>query len=106
MESLENFRDIGGIKTIDGRTVIEKQFLRSAEFANLSKSDISELLNVFDLKWDIDFRSALEVKQVPDEVIEGVTYEHLDVIGAKNDQAAAVQANMTNPDVKLDGKKL
>lgn len=106
MESLENFRDIGGIKTIDGRTVIEKQFLRSAEFANLSKSDISELLNVFDLKWDIDFRSALEVKQVPDEVIEGVTYEHLDVVGAKNDQAAAVQANMTNPDVKLDGKKI
>ncbi|HBF6796231.1 protein-tyrosine-phosphatase, partial [Clostridioides difficile] len=40
---MKNFRDLGGNKTEDGRTVKKGLFYRSAKLSNLSENDIKIL---------------------------------------------------------------
>ena len=77
MKGLVNFRDMGGVKTMDGRTVKHKRLLRSGEVVLIPQEDILELKNRYDLKVIVDFRSEAEVERVPDDNIEGVYYHNI-----------------------------
>lgn len=96
METLINFRDLGGIKTIDGTIVKHHQFLRSGQLSNLSDEDKKKLANVYKLKKIYDFRSDKEVSQSLDDVIEGAEYKHLDILGDGVSQGAGVE-DLLNP---------
>ncbi len=64
-----NFRDIGGYRTDDGRTVRWGRVYRSGFLANLTAGDMA-LLAKLNFQVVCDFRSKLEAKLLPDRLPE------------------------------------
>ncbi len=61
-----NFRDIGGIKTTDGKYVKWGKVLRSDELHNLTEADLNYLSSI-PLISIVDFRANNEVEKAPDK---------------------------------------
>ena len=91
MRQPANFRDLGGMRTADGRTTKGKKMLRSAEPNHLSQEDRRVLLEDYDLKTIIDLRSAQERQQRPNDKLPVKTVE-LDVLREDEKKAAAQQS--------------
>lgn len=77
MKSLVNFRDLGGVKAEDGRTVKLKRLLRSGEIVGVDECDIEKLKDEYDLRYIIDLRSEGEAERAPDHEIDGVEYVNI-----------------------------
>ena len=73
LESARNIRDLGGIKTMDGRTVKPCRILRGDGISNMTPGDIDILTNQYKLKTVIDLRSPKEQCEQPDTPMPGVT---------------------------------
>lgn len=69
---MKNFRDLGGHKSSDGRTVKKGLFFRSAHLQDLNAEDI-ELLKQLKIKYIFDYRSEEEAKRNPSTNIENIT---------------------------------
>lgn len=65
LDGCYNFRDLGGINTIDGRSIIWGKVFRSDDLCNLTPKDQEYLRNI-PLISIVDFRSLDEVKVAPD----------------------------------------
>lgn len=74
-----NFRDIGGIPTRDGRYVRWGQIYRSDRLSALTKEDQAYLASL-GLKTVIDFRSPEEIAKDPDRLPEGAEYVNAPII--------------------------
>ncbi len=74
-----NFRDIGGIPTRDGRFVRWGQIYRSDRLSALTKEDQAYLASL-GLKTVIDFRSEAEIAKDPDRLPEGAEYLQAPII--------------------------
>lgn len=74
LENLPNTRDLGGIKTKDGKTIKDHKLLRSGQLYIASKKDIEVLTEKYQLSLIIDFRSFSEKEEKPDPQINGVKY--------------------------------
>lgn len=74
LTSVFNTRDLGGIKTDDGRHILPYQLLRSGELYHLSQQDQELLTGEYHLKTILDFRTDAERTDKPDALIEGVLY--------------------------------
>lgn len=68
-----NVRDLGGYKTTDGKTIKSGRIIRSATLANLTKADQQKLTKTYNLKYDVDLRTPMEMKAAPDPIMAGVT---------------------------------
>lgn len=68
-----NTRDLGGLQTRDGRTVRSGRILRSGKLEFLTEADC-EILKSVPLRTVVDFRTAREMREMPDVVIPGVEY--------------------------------
>ena len=79
-----NARDLGGLPTMDGRTVRPGLLLRSGELAGITERDAQTLAD-YPLRTVVDFRTDLEREQKPDRVLPGVQYVHCPIV----QQAAA-----------------
>lgn len=95
METLVNFRDIGGYKTNEGRKVKKKRLLRSAEVVSLSSKDHNRLLSDYQLKTIIDLRGQDEIKEKPDDEIKDVEYCNIDVMKELKKRTASKAGMMT-----------
>ncbi|CAN7426398.1 tyrosine-protein phosphatase [Paenibacillus sp. LjRoot56] len=73
VKGLDNFRDLGGYRTEDGRTVKWGKLFRANELAALTEND-KQIVQDLGIRTDIDFRSQGEVAQKPDPKIPGMTY--------------------------------
>ena len=82
-----NFRDLGGIKTKEGKIVKLGRLLRSSQPVNLQENEIT-MLKAHNLKHIIDFRTTREVEKDPIQPISGAKYSHIDIMGKNNAQAA------------------
>lgn len=80
MKTLVNFRDIGGIKTQDGKEVVTGKLFRSGEIVNLSEEDKKEFTETYGIKTIIDFRGEQEVVERPDDTLPGVSYLNIDIM--------------------------
>ena len=65
----DNFRDLGGYETTDGRVVRWNRLYRTSDLSKLTRSDL-EYLNQLDVKLVCDFRSDRERIASPDRTID------------------------------------
>ncbi len=78
---LANGRDLGGMKTVDGRTIKSNRFIRSGKLCKLKKKEIQKLKEV-GVKTIIDLRMENEKVNRSDTVIEGIKYWHIPIVCA------------------------
>ena len=70
-ENIQNARDLGGIRTADGRCVKPGRLLRGAALENASDADIARLENEFHLRHIVDLRDAGECEERPNRPVPG-----------------------------------
>jgi protein-tyrosine phosphatase len=75
-DSLYNFRDIGGVPTLDGRTVNTGLVFRSDSLVNLSRADILRLRELH-VRTVIDLRRATEVASYGRVAEDAWRYHHI-----------------------------
>lgn len=73
LEGACNFRDLGGLKTIDGKKVKWNKFYRSDRLCDLTDNDLKYLGNL-NLKTVLDYRSAQEANYEKDKSIYNAQY--------------------------------
>lgn len=78
MDSIYNFRDLGGFRSKDGRRIKNGMLFRCGALVNVSDDDKKKLQDLH-LSKVIDLRSDFERERTPDEMIEGSSYETLEV---------------------------
>jgi protein-tyrosine phosphatase len=80
LKSVENIRDLGGIKTMDGKVVKYKKLLRSADLHRLTKDELNILKKDYDLKTVLDFRSTKSSTIKRDLIDDSIEYHHILVL--------------------------
>jgi protein-tyrosine phosphatase len=81
-----NFRDLGGIKTEDGRRIKPGRLFRSGDLFSLSEEDVCTLEQM-KLATIIDLRAKREIDRRPDRTIAGVMEViHIDIHDAARDK--------------------
>ena len=69
-----NFRDLGGIKTSDGRQIRSGMLYRSGEFSRLSDEEKKFLSDELNLHYILDYRDQLEIDRNPDNLWNNSQY--------------------------------
>lgn len=73
-DNIPNTRQLGGIRTADGRCVREGLLFRSALLNQASERDMERLQHELHIGYVIDLRTAFEVEHWPDRRIPGTQY--------------------------------
>ena len=76
----KNYRDLGGIPTLDGRIIKKRMLIRGTTLKKLHKNDVKILKDEYKLSTIIDLRTVREVQDRPDAVLDGVNYIHMPVL--------------------------
>jgi protein-tyrosine phosphatase len=80
LEGTVNVRDVGGLPTVDGRTVRPGVLIRSANLQHLTEADVTRLVDELGVRRVIDLRTDIEVSSQapgPMHAHPGVTVRHL-----------------------------
>ncbi|KIC63478.1 tyrosine-protein phosphatase [Chryseobacterium taiwanense] len=85
IKKVHNFRTIGNIKNVDGRTLKEGKFYRSGHLYQLKKKSFDELEQL-GIKEIIDLRNSKEIAQKPDNLPSGVVYKNYSAFEDEGDQ--------------------
>lgn len=80
LSGLPNTRDIGGYQAHDGRKIKPRLLIRSGELACATVEDINTLINNYNLKTIVDFRTVTERNRNPDPEIKGVNSVHIPIL--------------------------
>jgi len=87
LASQPNFRDLGGIDTVDGRKVKPGLLFRSGDFFSLTPEEIRNLEEM-EISTIIDFRAHREIAARPDKPVGTVKkIIHIDIHDAARDRA-------------------
>jgi len=78
-EGLHNVRDLGSMRTVDGRTLVKGKLYRSDQLFSATQADL-ETLGTMNVRVIVDFRSGIEREEKPDPQLEGATNLHLPII--------------------------
>ncbi len=76
LQGSQNFRDLGGYKTQDGKQVKWGQVYRSADISKLTDSDLQKLQDLH-VSLVCDLRGPAEIKASPDRLPAGAMYLNL-----------------------------
>jgi protein-tyrosine phosphatase len=98
LEGQSNFRDLGGYKTRDGRSIRWGQVFRSGELPALTPSDLRTLATL-GLRTDVNFLVQAEIdKHGPDRLPDGVQEVPLPITGDIGNLALQVHAAIRSGD--------
>ncbi|MBO7743026.1 tyrosine-protein phosphatase [Paenibacillus sp. MWE-103] len=86
-QGTRNFRDMGGYKTVDGRTVKRGLFYRSDELTAMTEQDLAAL-QALRIRTIFDYRDESEARHKPDPAVAGVMNIRLSAV--PEDQAASM----------------
>jgi len=78
-----NFRDLGGIKTKDGRFVKWGKFFRSDAMPSFTEEELKRYASL-NVEKVFDMRSSNEIKQAPNQLPEGVQNIHVPIFDEMN----------------------
>ena len=95
LSTVDNIRDLGGIKTSDGHTIVFKRLLRSSDLHRLSPSELNILKHEYDLKVVVDFRSTKSTIARKDKIDQTIKYYHKHTL-------TFLENNSFNRDIKVD----
>ncbi len=107
INDLDNFRDLGGIKTKDNRFVNWGRFYRSDALNVLLSSEFN-YIDGLDIQRVFDLRSDFEIKTAKDNLPKNISYEHFPIF-ADNDSGMlqGLQAKMAKGSFsKADAEQL
>lgn len=92
-----NFRDLGGIRTTEGRYVKWGKLFRSDDLVNLTEEDLHYLssIPIFSI---VDFRSGEEVKDAPDKIPGSVHNDYHLALSPGNLSVEHIKSNLNNMD--------
>ena len=79
-EAIENARELGGLKTRDGRIIRRGMLIRCGNLSRATDADVERLLREFSLSDVVDFRFPAEAGRDPDRIIPGVRYTALSTL--------------------------
>ncbi|UYW02397.1 tyrosine-protein phosphatase [Flavobacterium agricola] len=82
-KKVANFRDLGGLKTKDGRYVNWGRFYRSDALNGLQDNEFA-YINQLGIAKVYDLRSDFEIGNAKDHLPKSVTYEHFPIFADKN----------------------
>ena len=80
LSRIKNFRDIGNVRTKDGRLVKKGMLIRGRTLRKLSPRDIKLLKEEYNLKTIVDLRTKKEAEEKKDDSLEGVAYYHYPIL--------------------------
>lgn len=80
LDTLCNTRDLGGICTVDGRSIKKHRLLRSGALYGSTKEELRILVEEYQLKTIVDFRTGAEIQLKPDPQIPGVKHIAIPVL--------------------------
>ena len=83
INDLANFRDLGGIKTTDGKHVVWGRFYRSDALNELLTTEFPYVEGL-GLRKVFDLRSASEIAKAKDNLPNNMIYEHFPIFSNKN----------------------
>ncbi|RLE22956.1 MAG: hypothetical protein DRJ50_06895 [Actinobacteria bacterium] len=79
LDGQPNFRDLGGLRTVDGSLVLTGEIYRSGDLSALTDSDLSRLEDL-GIRTVVDLRSDGEVDLQPDRLPSSATYHRLPIL--------------------------
>jgi len=85
IKKVHNFRAVGNIKNIDGRSLKEGKFYRSGHLGKLKKRSFDELEKL-GIKEVIDLRNSKEIAQKPDRLPGDIIYKNYSAFEDEGDQ--------------------
>lgn len=74
LEGLYNTRDLGGMKSKEGRRIRPRRLLRSGQLNGMTERDKEVLLKEYQLRTVVDFRTRREKEEAPDPDLPGVQF--------------------------------
>jgi protein-tyrosine phosphatase len=105
LEGAVNVRDLGGLPTTDGGTIVAGRLLRSENLQELSPSDVSRLVDEIGLTTVVDLRSTNEVEiegPAPLDAVAGVRHAHHPVLRELLDVSDTVKAALLTEALEAD----
>lgn len=96
-ENIPNTRQLGGIRTADGRRVREGLLFRSALLSQATPRDMDMLQHKLHIGYVIDLRTAFEVEHWPDRLIPGTQYINMPISDEDNNMWT-IMAHMPGKD--------
>ena len=96
-----NTRDLGGIKTCDGRMVKLHRLIRSDSLFETTTEDHEILKNEYDLKMILDLRTFNELSEQAPVSIPGTTWVHLPLLQSGSPAARESKDEPTDLDANL-----
>ncbi|MEM9885065.1 MAG: tyrosine-protein phosphatase [Bacteroidota bacterium] len=95
LDGASNFRDLGGIRTEDGRYIKWGKIYRSNRLSSLSKDDL-KVLEDLGLKVVADFRYAIEYEKHPNRIPKGADYYQYPIGDKEGTRYLQLRKNVLN----------
>lgn len=103
LEGTINTRDLGGYEGFEGKHIVFNRLIRTDSLSQLTKNDITFLVDNYNPKWDIDLRSEDEIKRDTDVVIPGCEFIRLSLHNNSQKQMVDHHTQYHLSDGRLDG---
>ena len=98
-DKLSNTRDLGGMRTEDGRTIVPGKLIRSGQLYDITESDIRKLSELVDTV--VDLRTEEEKRENPDVQIPGSSYHYIPVVQSFSEGVSREEGSVENMIARL-----